>query len=324
MKREQYWKGYALPGLIEKDRVYELLPKDFSLEFYKERTDRNLGWINQDEQEILRTSTVGIAGCGGMGGLVASSLLRLGIGTIKIADCEEFDVSNLNRQFAATKKNLGISKAFATAKMLREISDDTTIIVYPSGINEENVDDFLSGCDVVCDEIELLALSARILLHKHARSLGVSLLNCNTIGFSTNLFLYTPESVTMEEATGLTYKEALKLNAQIKEGDVNALRTVYNGIMRAVVPVFPEYMTDIKDSNHANFNRRVLGELKAPIIATNPPLASGFLSDRILLYLLRNSDVERELIKTPTMPGYLNFDAALMKTKIVSNQKWWE
>jgi len=50
---------------------------------YKEIFFRNGGLINETEQNILRRSSVAIAGVGGVGGLLAERLIRIGIGRIK-------------------------------------------------------------------------------------------------------------------------------------------------------------------------------------------------------------------------------------------------
>lgn len=55
-------------------------------EFYREMVNRNIGVISVEEQEKLRKSCVAVAGCGGMGGLSAEQLVRLGVGRVKIAD----------------------------------------------------------------------------------------------------------------------------------------------------------------------------------------------------------------------------------------------
>ena len=104
---------FDLPESPDPYTVYRLLPKNPDEEFYRERIDRNIGWITKEEQKMLRTKAIGIAGCGGMGGLLAQIFIRLGIGEIHIADCEVFDVSNLNRQFAAARGTIGVSKAFS-------------------------------------------------------------------------------------------------------------------------------------------------------------------------------------------------------------------
>ena len=44
--------------------------------------NRNIGAITEEEQEILRSKTVLIAGCGGLGGFCADMLSRMGIGCL--------------------------------------------------------------------------------------------------------------------------------------------------------------------------------------------------------------------------------------------------
>jgi molybdopterin/thiamine biosynthesis adenylyltransferase len=190
-------------------------------------------------------------------------------------------------------------------------------VVYPEGITEATADEFLAGCSIVCDEIELLALDARILLHARSRAAGVSLFNCNTVGFGTNLFLYTPESMTMEEAVGMGYEEAQRLSSAAHAGDESAIDRIASAIIRAVIPSVPDYAPGSAELAGA-FTRRVREERKAPIIATNPPMAGGFLADRVLLYLLRDSGVRRMIAPTPVMPGYLHFDAASMQSRVVT------
>jgi molybdopterin/thiamine biosynthesis adenylyltransferase len=304
------WHDVEFPEEIDSDTVYRLLPRQSTTAFYRERTDRNIGWITEAEQEILYSSVVGIAGTGGMGGLLASILVRLGVGEVRISDSDVFDVSNINRQFAATRTSIGKSKVIETARMVRAISDDSTIVVYPQGITEQTVDHFVRGCDIICDEIEVLAVDARILLHQQARAADVSLFNCNTVGFSTNLFLYTPDSMTIEKATGLNYEDAKRLRIEADASNRDAIETIVQAMMHAVVPKLPEYRSSSSITDQDAFYERFVGEQKVPIIATNPPMAAGFLANRVLLYLLRNSGVPRTIFETPKMPGYLHFDAA--------------
>jgi molybdopterin/thiamine biosynthesis adenylyltransferase len=303
------------PGMKAVLRLQPVQPDEA---YYRERTDRNLGWITANEQSMLRASVIGIAGCGGMGGLLASVFVRLGVGEVRIADCETFDISNINRQFGAKRGTVGRSKAFETAREVRAVSDDTMLIVYPQGITEETVDHFAGGCDVICDEIELLALDARILLHARSRAAGIPLFNCNTVGFGTNLFLYTPESMTMEEAVGIGYEEACQLRQATARGDREAGVRIAKAILRAVVPDIPAYSQETIEINREAVLKRIFEEGKAPIIATNPSMAGGFLADRVLLYLLRNSGVRRDIAEIPAMPGYLHFDAARMTAQAVS------
>ncbi len=318
--------GEDLPGVLDQDSFYILTPRQADESFYRERIDRNIGWVSPQEQEQLRNTTVGIAGCGGMGGLIAQTLLRAGIGRIKIADCELFDASNMNRQFGATRETIGHPKASATARALRRISDDSEIHVYPQGIGEATVESFLEGCDIVCDEIEFWVVGARILLHQRARAKGIPVLNCNTVGFGTRLFLFTPEAMAMEDMLALDYAEACQLERRIAEKTVTPKERarVLASVAMALVPEPPSYTSPSSLWANRGMGMRLLAEKgKAPIFGTNPVLATGFLADHLIFQLLKNSEVRRgRLARVPPAPGYLYFDAGLMKAR-VRPRRWY-
>lgn len=322
-KKVQVLECFDLPENPNSSVAYKLLPKNPDENYYNERTDRNIGWITREEQKILKNMTVGIAGCGGMGGLLAAQLLRMGIGEIRITDIECFDISNLNRQAAATKQTIGKSKAFSTARLLRDIADDSIITIYPQGISEKTAQDFIAGCDVICDEIEFFAVDARILLHMVARINGVSILNGNTIGFGTRLFFFTPDSGTMEECLDMSYQEAVQIVKDLRiEGKAKDARNrIINSIIKGLSPELPEYRRNDKIKNLPIFHERLGKEGKAPIIATNPPLATGFLADHTLLYLLKKNGITLDVVYPPKMPGYLYFDLG-GGFKVVTG-KWW-
>lgn len=305
---------------------FALIPKNFSKKRYGERTDRNIGWISKREQELLRFATVGIAGCGGMGGLLAATLVRAGVGHIKIADLEVFDASNLNRQFAARQHSIGLPKVIETARMLREIAEDTTIEVFPNGICEESIPMFSSGCGVIADEIEFWAVHARLLLHESI-SRGTTILNGNSVGMGTRIFKFKNRSAwKMSDILRMTVEEAkdLETKLRMKTATREEVLRVQESVLKGLVPEIPEYMRDAKKlSNVSEVRRRLFDEGKAPILATNPPMATGFLANHIVLELLhQKSSLRRKVVYPPDMPGYLYFDAALMQAKI-HQTIWW-
>lgn len=312
----------VLPDIPSASSAYRLTPRADDA-FYRERIDRNLGWITEEEQGMIRDSVVGIAGCGGMGGLLASIFVRLGVGEVRIADSEAFDASNINRQFAAARGTVGKSKAFETAKMVRSIADDTTLAVYPQGIQEETVESFLDGCNVVCDEIEFWAVGARILLHKEARARRVPIFNCNTVGFGTRLFFFEPDGYTMEELLGFDYETARGLQSRIqaKSASHGEVEGVMRAVLNGLVPELPEYSAPGEPwQNRDNVDRRLFQEGRAMIVSTNPPMASGFVADHVLFHLLRASSVRRDLVKPVPAPGYLYFDAGFHVAKAVTDR----
>jgi molybdopterin/thiamine biosynthesis adenylyltransferase len=269
---------------------------------YWERIDRNLGVITHDEQEKLRKSCVAIAGCGGMGGQVAATLARIGVGHIKIADNQNFDISNLNRQFGAKISTIGCNKADETYKQIKEIVSDVEIEVFTGGVNAENVYDFVEGADLICDEIEFYELPARIMLHQAARSAGVKIFNCNVVGFGTRIFFFTPDSMKIEE-----FLEADERT--IVEGPV---------IWRMVERFAPDLPKDISKEKLESW---VFKEHKVPIFGGTPLLSSGILLDRLCLQLIGYS-TRPWITEIPPMPAYGYFDAGGFKAYIKKG-KWW-
>ncbi len=318
-------EGYDVPEDAGKKNVHRLLPKKPDPAYYAARTDRNIGWITEEEQKTVHGSIIGVAGCGGMGGRLAEVLVRLGVGELRIADSETFDASNINRQLAATRLTVGRSKAWETARALRSITDDMILAVYPSGIAEDVAAHFVAGCDAVCDEIEFWCIGSRILLHRAARELGVPVFVCNTVGFGSHVFLFTPDGATMEECLGMHYEEAAVLERNIIAGRATQaeILRVAESMARGLFFEWSEYGSDKAEAGSRDrTRRRLIAEGKGAIIATNPPLACGLVADHILLYLLRKSASSRSVVEIPPMPGYLYFDAARMQAKVV-RRAWW-
>ncbi len=298
-----------------------LLPNNPDPAYYAARIDRNIGWITDEEQELIRRAVIGIAGCGGMGGRLAETFLRLGVGELRIADSEVFDASNINRQFAATRSTIGRPKCEETARALRSITDDTTLVGYPRGICEDMVSEFTYECDIICDEIEFWCVGARILLHRTARDLGVPVFVANTVGFGSHIFLFTRESERMEDCLKMEYEEACKLEKKIYDRTATGgeILRVMEAVTRWLFPEWREYCSQDSSVQNLIFTRdRLLREGRGAIIATNPPFAAGFLADRALLYLLRRSTIKRNIVEIPPAPGYLYMDAAKMEAKIVT------
>lgn len=287
--------------------------------YYWERVDRNIGWIKPYEQEILRQSVVGVAGTGGMGGLLTAILVRAGFGEIRICDKENFDLSNLNRQFAARRDTVGKSKALETAKELRRITDDMRIIVYEDGICPETVKDFVQGCDLVLDEIEFFSVGGRTLLNEVCRAEGVPVLNANVVGFGSRLFYFTPASFTMRELLGYENVEAAyAMENAARAGSMKDRLEIIRRVMIGLVPEVPNYKSDDVEILHS----RLVQEGKGAIFATNPPLAAGFVADRLVLQLLKKKGEPRDIVYPPEMPGYLYVDVAKIVAKVITG-KWW-
>lgn len=136
-----------------------------------ERYIRNLGALSEEECLKLRKSSVFIAGCGGLGGYILDMLLRLGVGTIRVADGDRFEPSNLNRQLLSTVQNIAMSKADAAKDYAAKINPDTNLSSFKQYISEDNVREMIRGCDVVLDALD--SVKSRRLLKRACDELDI-------------------------------------------------------------------------------------------------------------------------------------------------------
>lgn len=141
---------------------------------YTDFTTRNIGFVTQAEQDRLREGCAFVCGTGGMGGACLLGLIRAGIGRLIIADLDEFEVSNLNRQVFAFSDTIGRHKAEATAEIARRINPQIEIEVH-HGDWPVHVDTAIGAADVVVNGTD--DLGASLLLYRRARTLGKSVID---------------------------------------------------------------------------------------------------------------------------------------------------
>lgn len=78
---------------------------------YEQFFGRNLGILQEDEQQRIRNGRVAIIGCGGIGGVIALALARSGVSRFLLMDAESYEPSNMNRQIACFCDTVGRNKA---------------------------------------------------------------------------------------------------------------------------------------------------------------------------------------------------------------------
>ena len=165
---------------------------------YEKAFQRNRGLITEVEQQRLRNCRVAIAGMGGVGGVHLTTLARLGIGKFTIADPDEFDVANFNRQYGATTANLGSNKAEAMANLAREINPEIDIRVMPTAVGPENIEQFLADADLYVDGLDFFAVEARRLAFRRAAERGIWSVTAGPIGFSTAWLAFDPTGMSFD------------------------------------------------------------------------------------------------------------------------------
>lgn len=171
--------------------------------FYQRAFSRNRGLISEEEQAKLRNIRVAIPGMGGMGGVHAATLARTGIGKFTIADFDEFDVHNINRQYGAMASTVGKDKALVMASVIKDINPSADVKVINEAVDRNNVDEFLADIDVMIDALEVFAMDARRLIFRRAYELGIPVISVGPVGFSAVLFVFSPDGMDYDTFFGL-------------------------------------------------------------------------------------------------------------------------
>jgi molybdopterin/thiamine biosynthesis adenylyltransferase len=174
-----------------------------SEDFYRESFKRNIGLVNESEQQRLGSARVAIAGLGGVGGIHLATLARIGIGKFSIADNDTFEAANLNRQYGATIDTMGKSKVDVMAGIARSINPAVQVSTFPDGVHEGNIDAFLSGVDLVVDGIDFFSVDARRLLFNRARQNGIYAVTSGPIGFGATLQVFSPAGMSFDAYFGI-------------------------------------------------------------------------------------------------------------------------
>ena len=169
---------------------------------YHDAFSRNIGWLADHEQTILRLKRVAIAGLGGVGGVHLLTLARLGIGNFNIADFDTFDVHNFNRQAGAMISTLGRPKIEVMAEQVRDINPETRIASFPEGVSLSNIDRFLDGVDLYVDGLDFFAFDARQAVFEACYERGIPAITAAPLGMGAALMVFMPGGMTFERYFG--------------------------------------------------------------------------------------------------------------------------
>ena len=111
----------------------------------------SLDEIGEDGQVKLLNSRALIIGAGGLGSPAAMYLAAAGVGTIGIADADEVDLSNLQRQIIHGTSDLGKAKVISAKEKLSDINPGVTVNTYRLFVTDENIGELIEDYDFVLD-----------------------------------------------------------------------------------------------------------------------------------------------------------------------------
>jgi len=161
----------------------------------RERYHRQIilpGW-GPEAQETIKNAHVFIAGAGGLGSPVSMYLAAAGVGTLRICDCGEPELSNLNRQILHDDSRIGINKALSAKQTLEQLNPDIRVEARTDIIDDDSVAEIIGEVDLIMDCLD--NFDTRHVLNRYALREHIPMVHGGVSGMNGQItFLHPPET----------------------------------------------------------------------------------------------------------------------------------
>jgi adenylyltransferase/sulfurtransferase len=109
--------------------------------------------IGEDGQRRLLNSRVTLVGCGALGTVLANSLVRSGVGHLRLIDRDFIETNNLQRQILFDEDDVAanLPKAEAAARKLRRINSGVEIEPVVVDVDRTNILELAGDADLILD-----------------------------------------------------------------------------------------------------------------------------------------------------------------------------
>jgi molybdopterin-synthase adenylyltransferase len=112
--------------------------------------------IGEEGQKKLGRSFAVIIGCGALGTVIASALVRAGVGKVRIIDRDFIEIHNLQRQVLFNEDDIknNLPKAVAAERHLKKVNSEIEIEGLVADVNYTNIEKLVAGADVILDGLD--------------------------------------------------------------------------------------------------------------------------------------------------------------------------
>lgn len=187
-----------------------------------ERLKRTELLIGQKKLNKLINSHVAIFGVGGVGGYVAESLARSGVGAFDLIDNDFVSESNINRQIIALTSTIGKAKVDVAKQRILDINPDATVNVFKTFYLPGNNDFDFSKYDYIVDAID--TVSGKIALIENAEKCGTKIISAMGAGNKLDPTAFVVTDIYKTSFCPL----ARVMRRELKKRNVRSLKVVYS------------------------------------------------------------------------------------------------
>ena len=149
--------------------------------------------VGMTGQKRLKNAKVLVIGAGGLGSPALLYLAAAGVGTIGIAEFDEVDESNLQRQIIHTQSDIGKSKAVSAKESIAEANPHVNVVLHEERLDNDNVFDVFEGYDLIVDGTDNFA--TRYMVNDAAYFLGIPYVWGSIYRFDGQASVFAPKQV---------------------------------------------------------------------------------------------------------------------------------
>lgn len=195
---------------------------DFSAEWG--RYCRHAGMISLEAQKRIESSTVAIAGIGGIGAPAALMCAKAGFGHIILCDRDQYELANVVEQMFAAEDTIGEDKTSAAAREIKRHNSNCQVTMMQKEITcQTDADHVIDGADYVISGVDNPL--PRIWLSRAAWRKKVPFLVPANIGWSI-LYVSQMPSHKPYESRQLSLPDVKLKNGQFDLDDVRTCEIV--------------------------------------------------------------------------------------------------
>lgn len=261
-----------------------------STEFdYQQAFTRNLGWISLEEQNIIKSKRIAIAGMGGVGGIHLINFIRMGYEKFHISDPDFFELPNFNRQFGASMDSINKNKAEVMLKLAQSINPNVQISIFHEGVTAHNAQEFLKDVDAYVDGLDVFELEMRERVFALSHLLNIPAFTYGPVGMGVAGTAFLPHKMSFEDYFGMS-----KVSSEEKG-------------YRFIVGISPAFLhlKAIKDISYFDWKRQ-----KVASTTMGCSMASGVMVTEVTKYFLNRGKV----IAAPSSIQYDPFSQRFKRT----------
>ena len=138
--------------------------------------------LGEEGQARIQRGRALVVGCGALGSVISETLVRAGVGFVRIVDRDFVELSNLQRQVLFDEKDVAerLPKAVAAGRKLAVINSGVIVEPIVADIRADNVTELVGGIDVILEATD--NFETRLLINDASLEFNIPWVNGGCVG----------------------------------------------------------------------------------------------------------------------------------------------